>query len=465
MRPVVLITASERREVLAERLRMQGYAVRSTASSAEGVHVALAEPPAAVVADLWMPVISGVQLCRLLRSEASTENVPVILVGPEQGQRHRFWAEKAGASAYVGTGRMGDLVRALERAISVERPSDFFTHLAEHIDVRDRMAAHLDQALFDSVLASEVRALSVCAEFERFFDLFSQLVARITSYRWLAVSTHGPRRLGLHVHPLRRAELEHEARLRLALGSDAPAIVVEDEDASDDENGPPAIVAPILFGHLELGRLAMAPRSPVHPKDADFVRTLAAELGGPLRIVSLVEESQRLAAVDPLTGVRNRRSLLEALGPELARTSRQGAAMSLLLLDVDHFKAINDRHGHAAGDVVLAGLGELLRRELRGVDLIGRWGGEEFVVALPELTLDDAARVAERLRQHIAALSLDDARGERLGVTASIGVAEQLPGEDLQALIDRADRAMYTAKSQGRDRVVVSSPSALHAVA
>jgi diguanylate cyclase (GGDEF)-like protein len=87
------------------------------------------------------------------------------------------------------------------------------------------------------------------------------------------------------------------------------------------------------------------------------------------------------------------------------------------------------------------------------------------VVALPERTLDDAARVAERLRQHIAALSLDDARGERLGVTASIGVAEQLPGEDLQALIDRADRAMYSAKSQGRDRVVVSSPSALHAVA
>jgi two-component system cell cycle response regulator len=465
MRPVVLITASERREVLAERLRMQGYAVRSTGSSAEGVHIALAEPPAAVVADLWMPVISGVQLCRLLRSEASTENVPVILVGPEQGQRHRFWAEKAGASAYVGTGRMGDLVRALERAISVARPSDFFTHLAEHIDVRDRMAAHLDQALFDSVLASEVRALSACAEFERFFDLFSQLVARITSYRWLAVSTHGPRRLGLHVHPLRRAELEHEARLRLALGADAPAIVVEDEDASDDEQGPAAIVAPILFGHQELGRLALAPRAPVHPKDADFVRTLAGELGGPLRIVSLVEESQRLAAVDPLTGVRNRRSLLEALGPELARTSCQGAAMSLLLLDVDHFKAINDRHGHAAGDVVLAGLGALLRRELRGVDLIGRWGGEEFVVALPERTLDDAARVAERLRQHIAALSLDDPRGERLSVTASIGVAEQLPGEDLQALIDRADRAMYAAKSQGRDRVVVSSPSALHAVA
>jgi diguanylate cyclase (GGDEF)-like protein len=139
--------------------------------------------------------------------------------------------------------------------------------------------------------------------------------------------------------------------------------------------------------------------------------------------------------------------------------------MSALLLDVDHFKAINDQRGHAAGDVVLASLGALLRRELRSVDLIGRWGGEEFVVALPELSLDAAARVAEQLRQHVAGLSLTDARGERVGVTASIGVVEHLPGEDMQGLIDRADRAMYTAKSQGRDRVVVGPLLALHAVA
>ena len=106
--------------MLAERLRMQGYAVTVAPTAAEGAHLALSAPPAVVIADLWMPSISGVQLCRLLRSEPATENVPIVLRGPD-GQRNRFWAEQAGAAAYVVRGRMGDLVRALSRASAQAR--------------------------------------------------------------------------------------------------------------------------------------------------------------------------------------------------------------------------------------------------------------------------------------------------------------------------------------------------------
>src|SRR6266481_1612692 len=119
---------------LADRLQMQGYAVTVVDDPAEGARITLAEPPSAVVADLWMPSISGVQLCRLLKAECATEHVPVILRGPEC-PRNRFWAERAGASSYVVKGRMGDLVRALARAIETAQPSaDFFTTLAQGED-------------------------------------------------------------------------------------------------------------------------------------------------------------------------------------------------------------------------------------------------------------------------------------------------------------------------------------------
>src|SRR5688572_32442241 len=108
-RTVVLIDPSELREVLAARMRMQGYQVIVTPDPAVGANLALSQPPNAVIADLWMPSISGVQLCRLLRAEPATEHVPVILRGSEQDQRNRFWAERAGATAYVAQGRMGEL--------------------------------------------------------------------------------------------------------------------------------------------------------------------------------------------------------------------------------------------------------------------------------------------------------------------------------------------------------------------
>ena len=182
--------------VLASRLRMQGYSVTECTTAAEGARHALSEPPRAVVADLWMPGISGVQLCRLLKAEPATTGVPVILRGPD-GQRNRFWAERAGAAAYVVKGRMGDLVRSLSRAIAdAPEPDTFFTHLSgDEADVRDRIAAHLDQALFESVIASEIRALGTCGAFDRLFDLFSQFVCQVTSYRWLAVATTHPRRM------------------------------------------------------------------------------------------------------------------------------------------------------------------------------------------------------------------------------------------------------------------------------
>jgi diguanylate cyclase (GGDEF)-like protein len=366
---------------------------------------------------------------------------------------------------------MGDLVRALSRAIANSpEPDLFFTHLSgDEADVRDRIAAHLDQALFESVIASEIRALGTCGAFDRLFDVFSQFVCQVTSYRWLAVSTTHPRRMGLHCNPSQTGLAEQEARTALELAPEVRGILVEDEDAMEDAHGPTPFVCPIELGTTLVGHLALAVREPSHFQDHALVSVLARELAGPIRMVSLVEESQQLSRIDPLTGLMNRRAFREHLEVEIGRARRHSTPLACILFDIDHFKDINDHRGHASGDAVLSSMGDLVRRVGRHTDVNCRWGGEEFVVALHHCDFAGACVAAERLRHEVQSCHILDAEGEVVPVTASFGVAEFKSDDTIDTLIDRADRAMYEAKTSGRNRVMptleASEPVALRQAA
>jgi len=165
--------------------------------------------------------------------------------------------------------------------------------------------------------------------------------------------------------------------------------------------------------------------------------------------------------MDPLTGLMNRRAFTAAAGRELHGVERNGEALCVLLLDVDHFKVINDRRGHATGDRVLAALGRLLPGLVRRTDLVGRWGGEEFVLLLPGCAAAQGRKQAEDIRAAIAGLVLRDDDDQPVTVTASLGLTALRPGDTVEALIGRADRSMYAAKASGRNRVVadLDSPS------
>jgi diguanylate cyclase (GGDEF)-like protein len=167
---------------------------------------------------------------------------------------------------------------------------------------------------------------------------------------------------------------------------------------------------------------------------------------------------QHQATHDRLTGLLNRPAILEHLGLELARVRRSGQPLSLALLDLDHFKQINDAHGHLVGDRALQHVAALFAQSLRRYDWVGRWGGEEFLMLLPATGLLDACRVAERVRASLDMHPLALTDGPLLQITASVGVTDTLsPDESIEELMTRADLALYAAKHAGRNRVQPSA--------
>lgn len=181
-----------------------------------------------------------------------------------------------------------------------------------------------------------------------------------------------------------------------------------------------------------------------------------ATLGTQLRAVgSELEEAKKDGARDPLTKLLNRRALDQCLERTVDVVNAFGATASLLLVDIDHFKAINDGYGHAAGDAVLRALADCLSRTfLRRGDVVARWGGEEFAVVLPETAVKHASLVAARLLGAVRSLSVVHG-AESLRITVSVGVAPAMSGRTAEEWLAAADRALYTAKASGRNRIVV----------
>ena len=190
---------------------------------------------------------------------------------------------------------------------------------------------------------------------------------------------------------------------------------------------------------------------------------LAARVRAALRTKGLADELrernaelERLATTDHLTGLYNRRFVGRELERLILRARRHGQSISVAMLDIDHFKSINDEHGHAVGDAVLIEVAARIRRRLRGDDMVGRWGGEEFLLVLPETSPEGTGIVAESVRAAIGDEPLSLATGS-LDVTASIGWATWEPSDASDDLLGRADFALYEAKAAGRNTVVAAS--------
>lgn len=466
------------RALLGVRLRDKGHTVEEVAHAADAAEMALAQPPDAVVTDLWMPGISGLQLCRLLRAEPATANVPVVLLTASDDRRSRFWARHAGATAYVTKteiDRLTDVLGDLTSSPMTRPPPAMHAQVPQvqaRGNVQERLSQLLDASLFESTIAGEVRALSQKAEeLEQLFEGLCALASDVAGYRWLALTTDSApaphvkytTRLFVHTHPDLKEAADREARDALHVAppperrkpDEGDAFVIADKRAVEAEWSTPPILLPIRFGSVQMGQIALAPsRRGASHDDRRLIAMMADELGGPLRMAALVAEARRLASTDTLTGLLNRRAFIERIEKARAASDKQLFPISTLLLDVDHFKKVNDTLGHDAGDAVLQGVARVLSGMARKSDFVARWGGEEFVVCLTTTAEGGARIAAERVRRAIADARYVLPNGKEHRATASVGLASAESADwDIHELLGRSDKAMYAAKHRGRNRV------------
>ena len=240
-----------------------------------------------------------------------------------------------------------------------------------------------------------------------------------------------------------------EARNSFAVRLDVPRVaIVADDGAPFSEHERKLILE--LFGIIRMAGESEARYQELEQRMLSIQRE---NLDLTVKNRMLSEVSSR----DALTGLYNRWFVVEKIDSEINRALRHGSPMSLLMLDIDHFKRINDTFGHPAGDQVLQAIGKLLRESCRVYDIPGRYGGEEFCIVLPETKVGNTTVVAERIRSRLESTELP-CGDTSIVVTASMGIAGMESGEGADilspaALIDRADRALYTAKNRGRNRI------------
>ena len=219
--------------------------------------------------------------------------------------------------------------------------------------------------------------------------------------------------------------------------------------ASRDEPDYPTVVAAAYVGMVVVVLLSSTFLTTRVQSTREHLRRQRAELAQAL------EQIRQLATHDDLTGLLNRRAMLDRMQLEQRRRQRSGSPLLIALLDIDHFKVVNDTHGHAAGDLVLQSFADTVRRNVRDTDVLTRWGGEEFVLLLCDTPAADAVALMERLRQAVQAMQVPVPQGDGpITVTVSIGLARHTPADPLAGTLERADQALYAAKAGGRNRVV-----------
>jgi diguanylate cyclase (GGDEF)-like protein len=324
---------------------------------------------------------------------------------------------------------------------------------------------HEMQAQAVAALAAKREAEERAVELERLVA-FGHALGRSLDHDAIRAATrrHLPRVAGTeHVWVLLRQGTQWEA---LAGDTRGAEDVVEREDLAERLLGggqsssatERTVGFPLVVGGMALGVLGVKPQEgPLEPHRQRALEAAAALLAVSLKNAQLFKEVRDNSLRDPLTGCATRSHAAEVIDAELRRARRNQMPVSLIMFDLDHFKEVNDRHGHLCGDAVLANIGRRMKDVLRGSDLKCRYGGEEFLVLLPETPLHGARRVAETLRREIAERPMPWA-GQAVTVTASFGLTQAMPGEiNIEAVIARADAALYRAKEEGRNCVMIAS--------
>jgi len=471
-RILVVDDIATNRIVLKVKLASACYEVMQAADGESALRMARGSVPDLILLDVILPDMTGTEVCRRLKADPVTCDIPVVMITALRDAPARREALRAGADDFLSKPLYESML--LARIRSLLRARDTARELRLREDTSRALGLGDAATPFAATLAeTRARVALIAAREEQARNWQASLAPHLKADYLIL-----PRDSAL-------ADNAAEADLYVIaadLVRRGDGLRLMSELRSRPESRHAAYCVVLARDPGEVGAMALdLGASDLFLEDFEPQETalrLAAQIrrkkqGDRLR--ETLRDGLELAVTDPLTGLFNRRYAMPHLARMVAAAGPDGRACAVLALDLDDFKAVNDHHGHSAGDAVLAEIAQRLRAGLRGADLVARIGGDEFLVAIPNTTARLALATAERLCRQVSQtpVALPDGRG-KVRVTLSAGLAmiegaaslpaaAARPEDRAAAVLDRADRALMTAKTTGRDRVEVAAPPAAEA--
>lgn len=434
--------------LLEAKLTAEYYDVLTATDGPSALAVAAREQPDIVLLDVMMPGMDGFEVCRRLKDDPTTRHIPVVLVTALDGRQDRIAGLDAGADEF--------LTKPLDDLFLFSRVKSL-TRLKLVIDeLRQREASARELGAIEGVtsrLAATGGRVLIVDDQER----QAQRIAAELSVEHRPVIETEPEKALLSA----RGPVDLLIVNACAKGFDGLRLAAQVRSDEHSRHLPVLAIVDVddrarVVKALELGVNDVLAR-PVDPQElAARVRTQIKRKRYTDFLRTNLDHSLEMAVTDQLTGLHNRRYMFGQLKALVDRTAQGGEPVSALLIDLDHFKLVNDGFGHDVGDEVLREFAVRLATNVRAIDLPCRFGGEEFAVIMPDTRLEDAQRIAERIRLHVGSAPFRVSGGrESLSVTISIGVAATFgEGDSPDKLLKRADAALYEAKAAGRNRVI-----------
>lgn len=459
-------------------LEKQGFRVVTAEDGMEGINKTYSELPHLIISDIVMPELNGYQLCRLLKNEEFTSHVPIILLTNLGQSQDKFWGIRAGADSYIC--KEADPQELLEQInILLEKKVDSFSasrgnELSSYQNregdmIHNNVNILLDKLLFDATLTGEIRKLAnFVYSREKLLEEYFELLRSVVDCCALAMIIFSDFKVDIILNisdhlpdeEIKRIKNFLMSRVKDASGKQQTKWKIVDKRDKDNPHGNTVkTFLAIPINHQDVLRGELALFSFDHDAFENNKRTLELMTGDfstLLDLLLLYEENRLLSITDGLTKVYNHRHFHEVLENEWLRSQRYKIPLSLLMIDVDHFKKVNDMYGHQLGDMVLAGIARVLMVNTRELDTVARYGGEEFAVILPQTDVEKAKIVGEKLREKVEEQHFHEQLkpGE---ITISVGIAAASSEmKTMKDLTTTADYALYTAKENGRNRVVVN---------
>ncbi len=470
--------------MLEKMLTGAGLEVVKAKDGLEAIELAMASPDVRlIILDVMMPRMNGYQACRLLKTEPTTRDLPVVILTSRDQAGDRFWGLETGADHFITKDsepqRILDLVTSIldtqERTGKVPQRTRASAPEPEasSVDVLSRINELLDRKLFEATVLSEIgRVARSLVSFDETVRSVMSLVARAVDFSLGAlafVDDDSVELAMLLTRPLHSSVVEEARGLmleRLVQHRDGVpfARINHKQYAAPEGSGPeeqalggflavPVVTAGKVTGMLALGGKATGRAS---QETEAFLAQVSNQAMIVLDNARLFDRVRNLSIRDGLTGVFNRRHVMEVLAVEFERTQRYGGELGVIMVDIDHFKKINDQYHHQAGDHVIREVARLLGEGMRNVDAVGRYGGEEFIAVLPHTSDAGARLTAERVRKAVEAYQFKVGPDKQVTCTVSIGIA-CAPADGIRTaadLVREADKALYKAKESGRNRVV-----------